>query len=88
MNPYIEFAQWAIAGWKRWYQGNGTKLWGSISATFGMVQAILAGIAASPDFQLLVTPRQFQMLSLVNIALGAMVLKRGFTNSRAPPATP
>lgn len=88
MNPYIECLQWIGAGWKRWYASHGTRILGTASAAFGTLQAILAGISSSPQFQLLVTPKQFALLSVVNVALGIAVLKRGFTNSRQDPPKP
>jgi hypothetical protein len=82
MNPYIEFAQWAIAGWRQLWRQHGTKVLAGISTAFSSVVAYLALISASPDFDLLVTPRQFAVLAMINAALGGGMFKRGFTNSQ------
>jgi uncharacterized YccA/Bax inhibitor family protein len=82
MNPYIEFAQWTFTTWKGWYASHGTKILGALSTAFSSVVAYLALISSSPDFDLLVTPKQFAVLALINAALGGAMFKRGFTNSK------
>lgn len=66
---------------QHWFD-SGTKILGVASSVVGMVQAGLGAVSASPSFSLLVTPKQFAWLSVINIALGGMVLRRGFTNTR------
>lgn len=83
MNPYIEFTQWVIAGWRDWYKNHGTKFLGGLAAAFSSLVAYLALISSSPDFDLLVTPRQFAVLAMINAALGGGLFKRGFTNTAA-----
>lgn len=84
-NPYIEFAQWAINGWRQWYSAHGTKFLAGLATAFSSLVAYLALISASPDFDLLVTPRQFAVLAMINAALGGGLFKRGFTNSANKP---
>lgn len=66
----------------KWWKGHGTKILGSTAALLATAQSALAAMTASPQFQLLVTPRQFAYLSIINVVLGVIVIRRGFTNSR------
>lgn len=85
MNPYIEFAQWAITTWKGWWRSHGTRILGGVATAFSSLVAYLALISSSPDFDLLVTPKQFAILAMVNAVLGGAMFKRGFTNSQNAP---
>ena len=73
-----------IAMFRSWYRDHGTKILGTLSAGMGTLQAVLAALTADPSVHLLVTPKTFAYLTAVNIALGIMVLRRGFTNSKPP----
>jgi uncharacterized membrane protein (DUF4010 family) len=76
MNKLIEF-----------YKSHGTKILGSLLSATATTQAILAAVTSMPEFTLLVTPKQFATLSVVNVALGVFTIKRGFTNTKnAPPS--
>lgn len=86
MNPYIEFAQWIMTGLRDFYNSHGTKILGLTATAFSSVVAYLALISSSPDFDLLVTPKQFAILAMINAVLGGAMFKRGFTNTQA--ATP
>lgn len=66
-----------------YWEGHGTKILGTISAVFSTVQASLGAMTASPQFTLLVTPRQFAWLSVISGVLGVLVLRRGFENSKS-----
>jgi hypothetical protein len=89
MNPYIEFAQWALAEWRSYWRAHGTKILGWGTTLYSAAMSGLAYLSADPDYTLLVTPGQFKFLMLVNIMLGGATIKRGHTNDRPPvPATP
>lgn len=64
------------------WSNHATKLLGTLATALGLLQAALGSISASPEFSLLVTPKQFAMLSVINVVLGGMTIKRGFTNTR------
>lgn len=82
-NEAIEFVKWLWASWKTYYASHGTKILGWVGAALGTLQACLALVTASPEFKLLVTPRQFAMLVVFNIVLGVLVVRRGFVNSKS-----
>lgn len=69
----------------QYWDAHGTKILGSLLSILGTVQIILGAVSADPHLSLLVTPKQFALLSLVNVALSAAVVRRGFTNSAKTP---
>lgn len=63
------------------YRLHGTKLLGSAAALVATVSGVLATLTALPQTQVLLTPKQFAIMAMVNAALGVLTIKRGFSNS-------
>ncbi|OLB83107.1 MAG: hypothetical protein AUI15_36605 [Actinobacteria bacterium 13_2_20CM_2_66_6] len=59
-----------------------TKVYGVLQTAWASFTAVLAVIAADPQLSLIVSPKTFAYLSIVNAVLGMLTLKRGFTNTR------
>lgn len=69
---------------KALYASHGTRILGWLSTLFSSIQLGLAAMTASPDFKVLVTPKEFMFLFFVNVVLGGLVIKRGHTNANNP----
>jgi hypothetical protein len=67
---------------KGWYASHGTRIIGYFTTAYGALQIALGAISASPDFRLLVTPKEFALLAVLNTVLGALTIRRGFTNAK------
>lgn len=64
------------------WEESGTKILGWLATLSATVISALGMMTASPDMPVLVTPKQFALLSFINIILGGLTIKRGFTNTK------
>lgn len=68
-------------GFLKYWEANGTKILGTAQIGFAAFVGALALQTANPGSPVLVTPVEFAWLSIINVVLGVMTAKRGFSST-------